>query len=125
MAISLLVLIALLAEGSPASETCFHDAIAAGRRANVTFAGESMPLRMFRFTWATAVVASEIYKILAEEKLGLNVEFRGSSGTTVDGMYTLAGCTSYKARGLSNKGCGTLRSDIHMAVGPWQGCNLE
>lgn len=65
------------------------------KRRNVTFQGESFPLRILPLAFSkSSFVKSEIAKILFEEKLGLYAELLPAAPSSWSGYRALAGCTS-------------------------------
>eukprot|EP00929_Paragymnodinium_shiwhaense_P088958 TRINITY_DN49244_c1_g2_i1.p1 TRINITY_DN49244_c1_g2~~TRINITY_DN49244_c1_g2_i1.p1 ORF type:complete len:1026 (+),score=70.37 TRINITY_DN49244_c1_g2_i1:161-3238(+) len=69
---------------------CFPDAIPATKR--VVVDGESMPLGLWMHTWESAILASHVFRIVAEEVLGYEVVLSPPGGLSVYAVWVLAGC---------------------------------
>lgn len=107
-----------LASGTLTS-TCLPDAVAVDQRRNLTnIAGESFPVGVAVFTWASAGLTSAMIEILTEEVLGYNTRVEPTPlSSSVQGMYATLGCaTWYNA---DDRGCDNRKVRIHMVMDSW------
>jgi hypothetical protein len=96
----------------PCAGTCLDDGILSAQRRNLSAGTQSMPLGIVVPTWDSAAVASYVFKILAEEVLGYNVELLegiGSGPRIVDILAncdTLDHCLEQRAEGTADSAVG-------------------
>jgi len=101
-------------------QQCFEDAVAAGKRRNLsdTESGESFPFAMWVPTWASGTLTSAVVGILVEEKLGYNLRTSGGPGTP-DQYYAMAGCET--PHNITSRGCGDgpKKNTFHASLDGW------
>eukprot|EP00931_Biecheleriopsis_adriatica_P048860 TRINITY_DN28232_c0_g1_i1.p1 TRINITY_DN28232_c0_g1~~TRINITY_DN28232_c0_g1_i1.p1 ORF type:complete len:1136 (+),score=142.84 TRINITY_DN28232_c0_g1_i1:23-3409(+) len=72
--------------------TCLPGAVPPASRINVSIAGQSRSIGIFKFSWPSAQILSSVYKILVSEILGHNVHYSGYSTSSASALYALASC---------------------------------
>eukprot|EP00929_Paragymnodinium_shiwhaense_P088954 TRINITY_DN49244_c0_g2_i1.p1 TRINITY_DN49244_c0_g2~~TRINITY_DN49244_c0_g2_i1.p1 ORF type:complete len:1102 (+),score=105.99 TRINITY_DN49244_c0_g2_i1:203-3508(+) len=68
---------------------CLPTAVSATK--TVTVDGESLPLGVLMLDWDSAILAAEVFRILAEDVLGYSVAV-GLGSTSMSAIWALAGC---------------------------------
>eukprot|EP00929_Paragymnodinium_shiwhaense_P067699 TRINITY_DN3403_c0_g1_i2.p1 TRINITY_DN3403_c0_g1~~TRINITY_DN3403_c0_g1_i2.p1 ORF type:complete len:988 (-),score=64.64 TRINITY_DN3403_c0_g1_i2:265-3228(-) len=69
---------------------CLPHALPATRK--VTVDGETMPLGLWVFNWESPIVASHVFRILAQDVLGYEVVFGPRGTISASAIWALAGC---------------------------------
>ena len=103
------VVLALVSVGA-AARTCFQDAVL--QRANITFDGIDMPIGVWQNAWDSSGIISQIYSIIATEKLGFNIHVEtGPASELILGK--LAGCAH---QGFAITGMACDSALLHLCV---------
>ncbi|CAJ1351250.1 unnamed protein product [Effrenium voratum] len=100
------------------AELCFSDGIPPERRSDVWVDDQLVPLRTWRLDWDSALITSQIFEILAAERLGYNVAEPGKGSSSTDVIYMLAGCLE-RAADLDT--CRDQPRRYHISFESWQG----
>jgi hypothetical protein len=113
-----------------ALQVCLPGAINAADRRNLTSGGREFPLGIYVGDWPSGRIQAHIFKILLEEKLGINADFTGYASGSLYYWYALLGCEKPSVGSLDDAECPTPEEDLlhtknHAGIEIWASGNFH